>query len=190
MRVIRAIVSKFYLYVLWAFLAVLLLGSVFLRLTDTDPAHKVVLFADVPAINDRELAWALEQKAPAGIRMVQVHPFSYAMFDAENLLSADLYIIPESHVEDYAGSFRSLEGAGFDPEGGYLREGELWGLKVWDHASGTGIAAEYIQYPNEDCWLFINGGSGHIRSLTGQGDDGAIEIARALLETASLPPRP
>lgn len=187
MRVIRTIVSKLYLYVLWAFLAVLLLGSVFLRLTDTDAAHKVVLFADVPAINDRELAWALEQKAPAGIRMVQVHPFSYAMFDAENLLSADLYIIPESHVEDYAGSFRSLEGAGFDPEGGYLREGKLWGLRVWDHQSGQGVAAEYIQYPNEDYWLFINGGSRHIRSLTGEGDDAALAVARELLKLTAGP---
>ena len=190
MRVLRSIFSRFYLYVLWAFLAVLLFGSIFNRLTDTDPAHKVTLFADVPAVSDRELAWELEQSAPEGIRMVQVHPFSYAMFDAENLLSADLYIIPESHAEDYASSFRSLEGAGFDPAGGYIREGELWGLKVWDHESGQGVAAAFIQYPNEDCWLFVNARSGHIRTLSGDGDDAALEIAKALLELSVPSSRP
>ena len=181
MRVIRAIASKFYLYVLWLFLAVLLWGSVFARITDTDPAHKLTLYADVPSLSDRELAWALEQQAPEGIKMVQVHPFSYAMFDSASLLGADLYIIPESHAEEYSGSFRSVEGAGFDPEGGYFREGELWGLKVWDAETGTGVAAEYIQYPDEDCWLFLNGASGHIASLTGEGDDAAILLAKTLL---------
>lgn len=181
MRVLRSILSRFYLYILWAFLALLVCGTVFTRLDDAPPAKKVTLFADVPAVEDRALAWELERSAPPEIRKVKVHPFSYAMFDSENLLGADLYIVPESEAEAYSGSFRSVEGAGFDPAGGYVRDGELWGIKVWDAASRTGIATEYIRYPDEDCWLFINAKSVHVAALTGTGDDAALAVARALL---------
>ena len=104
--------------------------------------------------------------------------------DAETVterFGADLYIVPESEAEAYSGSFRSVEGAGFDPAGGYVRDGELWGIKVWDAASRTGIATEYIRYPDEDCWLFINAKSVHAAALTGTGDDAALAVARALL---------
>ena len=33
--------------------------------------------------------------------MIQVHPFSYAMFDEQNLLSADLYVVPRSEAAEY-----------------------------------------------------------------------------------------
>ena len=131
MRVLRAILSKLYLYILWAFLAVLICGTLFTRLTDTVPARKVTLYADVPAVSDRALAWELEKEKPEGIRMIQVHPFSYAMFDTENLLGADLYIVPEGEVEVYSGSFRSLEGAGFETEGGCIRCGSERSIR-WD----------------------------------------------------------
>ena len=181
MRALRSILSRLYFYILWAFLAVLVCGLLFSRLDDAPADEKVTLFADVPAVEDRALAWQLEQTAPPPIRKVKVHPFSYAMFDTANLLGADLYIIPESEVEAYSGSFRSLEGAGFDPTGGYVRDGELWGVKVWDAGSRSGVAPDYIRYPDEDCYLFVHPVSGHIASLTGTGDDAALALARTLL---------
>ena len=181
MRVLRQIFSKFYLYFLWFFFAFLVCGQIFAHLGDASAAHKVTLFADVPSMRDTYLAAELERELPEGIRMVKVHPFSYAMIDSKELLGSDLYIIPESHAEQYADSFRSVEGAPFDAEGGYYRDGELWGVRVWDAERGSGIAADYIDYPDEDCWLFFNKDSGHIRALSGNGDDAAIEIAQRLL---------
>ena len=181
MSVLRRIFSRFYLYVLWLFAAFLFCGLVFSRLGDTDPAHKVTLYADVPAMRDTALAAELEREMPEGIRMVKVHPFSYAMFDTDDLLGADLYILPESRVEEYADSLRSIGGAPFDAAGGCFREGELWGVRVWDAANKEGIAADFIDYPDEDCWLFFNKDSQHIRSLNGEGDDAAVEIAQTLL---------
>ena len=142
MRTIRRIFSRLYLYILWFFFAFLIAGLIFSRLGDTGAAHKVTLFADVPAIRDAELAAALEEELPDGIRMVKVHPFSYAMFDSDNLLSADLYIISASHVEEYSGSFREIPDGSFEAEGGCFRDGALWGVKVWDAARGEGIAAD------------------------------------------------
>ena len=182
MRVLRRILARFYVYVLWAFFAFLACGLLFTRLGDTGAAHKVTLYADVPALRDEELAWTLERELPAGIRMVQVHPFSYAMFDGDALLGADLYIIPASRVEEYAGSLRSIEGAAFDGTGGYVRGGELWGLRVWDAAAREGIAAAYIDYPDEDCWLFFNKDSLHVRSLSGTGDDAALTVAQKFMK--------
>ena len=111
MRVLRTIFSKFYLYVLWAFFAFLICGQIFSRLGDAPAAHKVTLYADVPSMRDAALAAELERELPEGIRAVKVHPFSYAMIDDGDLLASDLYIIPESHVEQYADSLRPIGGA-------------------------------------------------------------------------------
>lgn len=181
MRVLRRILSRFYVYILWFFFAFLVVGLLFSRLGDTDAAHKVTLYAQVPDMRDTALSAELERSMPEGIRMIKVHPFSYAMFDTEDLLGADLYILPESCVEDYADSLRSISGAPFDAAGGYIRNGELWGVRVWDAAEQRGIAADWIDYPDEDCWLFFNAASPHIRSLSGEGDDAALSVARTLL---------
>lgn len=181
MRMLRRIFSRFYVYILWLFLSFLLTGFIFTRLGDTDAAHKVTLFADVPDVRDVELAAVLEEDLPAPVRMIQVHPFSYAMFDSSTLLGADLYIIPESHAEAYSGSFRAVTGVPLDTEGGYYRGGELWGIKVWDAALGEGVATDYIRYPDEDCWLFFNAASGHLASVSGEGDDAALAVAQKLL---------
>lgn len=181
MRVIRTILSKFYLYFLWAFFSFLAVGFIFGRLGDTGAAHKVVLFADVPAMRDTELAYELEQSRPEGVRMVQVHPFSYALFDGKELFASDLYIIPESRVEQYADNLRPIDGAPFGAEGGYYREGELWGVLVWDAERREGAAADWIEYPEENCWLFVNRNSRHVRTLSGTGDDAAILVAQRFL---------
>lgn len=181
MRVLRRIFSRFYLYVLWFFLAFLFCGLLFSRLGDTDAAHKITLYADVPAVRDAALAAELEKDKPEGIRMIKVHPFSYAMFDTDDLLGADLYILPASRVEEYADSLRSVEGVPFDAAGGCFRGGELCGLRVWDAARSEGVAADYIDYPDEDCWLFFNKDSQHVRTLTGAGDDAAIAVVQSLL---------
>ena len=181
MRVLRRIFSRLYVYILWLFFAFFSVGLLFSRLGDVDASRKVTLFADVPAMRDVELSAKLEEDMPAPIRMVQVHPFSYAMFDSAGLLGADLYIIPASHVEEYADSFRAVSSVPFDDTGGYFRGGDLWGIKVWDAASREAIAADYIDYPDEDCWLFVNKDSRHILSISGEGDDAAVEIARKFL---------
>ena len=94
MRVLKTIFSKFYLYVLWAFFAFLICGQIFSRLGDAPAAHKVTLYADVPSMRDAALAAELERELPEGIRVVKVHPFSYAMIDDGDLLASALYIIP------------------------------------------------------------------------------------------------
>ena len=142
MRVLRAILSKLYLYILWAFLAVLICGTLFTRLTDTVPARKVTLYADVPAVSDRALAWELEKEKPEGIRMIQVHPFSYAMFDSVGLKQADLYIIPDSHLADYRDWLSAEEG-----------------IPVSDPATGFAAARDCFLYEPDGIYRIYTGGN-------------------------------
>ena len=88
--------------VIWAIMAVILTGFVFTRITDTDPAHKITVYADCGVRNAAELAEKLEQGMGGAVRMVKVHPFSFAMFGTEQLKTADLYIVPDSRKADYA----------------------------------------------------------------------------------------
>ena len=86
---------------LWAMTAVMLTGFVFTRITDTDPAHKITVYALCEVKNGAELAERLERALGGAVRMVKVHPFTYAMFGSEALRTADLYIVPDSERDAY-----------------------------------------------------------------------------------------
>ena len=189
MRFFRNVLSQLHSYVLWALMSVLFWGWIFTAFIADAPAEKkVVVFADAQVRMDRELDLLLEEDLPEGIRMVRVHPFSYAMFDDNSLLGADLYIVPASRAEAYAASF-------LDPPEDLVLGGErprdtgagIRGFPAYDARTGEGIAGEYITYDvpgqdPEDYYLFFGAGSLHAASLTGKGDDAALEIARALLD--------
>ena len=122
MRALKNIFSQLHVYVLWILLSTVLWGWIFSSfVTDTKPEYKLVVYVDAVQCADRELAMALEERMPVGIQMVQVHPFSYAMFDTDALLKADLFIVPASEAEEYLSAFAPL-GAPI-PEG--LFRGEL-----------------------------------------------------------------
>ena len=181
MKTIRGILSKWHIYVLWALLAVLLWSWIFGFVTDTSPSRKVTVFVNVYDCADVDLAVALEEAKPEAIRMVKVHPFSYAMFDEQNLLTADLYVVSRSEAADYLTSFAPLNAAD-DPGGtGYYEDGTLYGLRIYDGSSRTGAAEAYLTYtaPDgeaEDFFLFFGASSVHLE------DGAARQVAARLLE--------
>lgn len=167
--------SRFPVYVLWALAAFVLWSWVFGFLTDTSPEKKLTLYISADEVQDVELAALLEDGGlPEGIRMVKVHPFSYAMFGETDLLAADLYIVRASEAEEWRDSFRPLP-AGI--RGDLELEGGVSGVRVYDAQTGSGVYDGLIGYdPAEDCYLFFGAGSAH-------GDDGAaLWLAREFLE--------
>ena len=181
MRFLKNVFSQLHRWVLWALLSAIFWGWIFGFVTDTSPAKKVTLYAQVPACEDKALALALEAEKPEQIRMVKVHPFSYALFDAEELATADLYIVCASQVEQFLDDFAPLDSEAIDLEGRelYTARGRAYGIKVYDAASGTGAALDYLHYAEgEDCYLFFNASSPHLTA----GDGAALQIARALLD--------
>ena len=183
MKILKNILSQLHIYLLWLLLAALLWGWVFTFVTDTSPAKKVTVFIEAQACQDAELRLALEEDMPEGIRMIQVHSFTYAMFNESTLLNADIFIVPASKAEEYQDSF--LSAAGWDRTAHPLDD--RGGIRIYDAAAGTGSAQTYITYvvpggAGEDYYLFFGVNSLHAASLTGQGDDAALAVAELLLQ--------
>ena len=66
MKTVKKILSLLPALILWAMISVLLWGSVFVRITDTDRAHKITLCVDAAVPGETELALLLEEKAEGG----------------------------------------------------------------------------------------------------------------------------
>lgn len=160
MRVLKNILSQLHSFVLWALASALIWAWIFTFVTDTSPDKKVTVYCYVPELRDTRLAAALEEDLPEGLRMIKVHSFEYVMMGVDAFKDGDIFIIPESAIEEY---------------GELLLEGRE-GVKVYDAATGQGAAVEYIGYDDEDYYLFLGAGSVHIE------DGKALEVAREILE--------
>ena len=157
MRVLKNIFSHLHVFVLWAVLSAMLWAWIFTLVTDTTADKKITVYCHVPRVESTELAVRLEENMPEGLKMIKVHSFDYVMFEIEPVNGGDIYIIPASETEEFAED---------------LSEG---GVKVYDCETGTGIAAEYITYGNEDYYLFLGANSVHLQ------DGKALAVAEALL---------
>lgn len=161
MRMIKNIFSQLHTFVLWLMASALFWGWIFTFVTDTVPEKKVTVYCRTPAVQDTALAAALEEDMPEGLRMIKVHTFDYVMFDTEAFNRGDIFIIPASEDAEFVKDLIPVEGEG--------------GTKVYDAATGEGVATAYIQYADEDYYMFLGSGSAHL-------DDGAaLAVARELL---------
>ena len=164
-KTFRRAAGRFFLpAVLWAMMAVLLTGFVFNQITDTAPANKIVLYADCEVENAPELAERLEKELGGAVRMVKIHPFSYAMFDSDRLKQADLFIVPDSRKGEYAEWFAPGEG-----------------VTACDPAAGQAIVPRTFLYdPEESYQLYLGGRSVHL-------EDGLARRAADLLLAMTEP---
>lgn len=161
MRILRNILSQLHSFVLWLLASVMFWGWIFTLVTDTVPEKKVTVYCHVPAVEDTVLAAELEKSMPEGLRMIQVHTFDYVMLDTASFDRGDIFIVPASEDPEFVKDLVPLEG------------GE--GTKVYDAAAGEGAATAYIQYEDEDYYMYLGAGSAHL-------DDGAaLAVAREIL---------
>lgn len=184
MSKIRKLFSLIPALIIWLMLSVLVWGFVFTRITDTDTAHKLILFIDAPVTDGTTLAVQLEDHLGGNIRMVKVHPFSYAMLDGEQLKAADLYIIRADHMETYREWLLPLP-EDFE-EAKYEMDGFSWGVLAYDAEKKAGIASGYINYlspgePEENYYLCFGSQSRHIQTQPNAADNAAVNAARLLL---------
>ena len=118
--------------VLWTVLAAMFVGFVFNQITDTAPEYKIVIYADCEVQNAPEL--------------VKIHPFSYALFDSVRLKQADLYLVPDSHLDEYR-------------EWLLQEEGQLAFNQVSDTAAGADC---FLYDPAETYRLYPGAASVHL----------------------------
>lgn len=143
-RIFRAVGRFFLPAVLWAMLALVFTGFVFNQITDAAPADKIVIYADCEVNDAPPLAEKLENALGGAVRLVKIHPFSYAMFGSDRLKQADLYIVPDSHKEEYQEWFL--------PEAG---------VTVYDPSSGAAVAPDVFCYSDEPYRLYPGSASVH-----------------------------
>ncbi|MBR3019925.1 MAG: hypothetical protein IKH57_23095 [Clostridia bacterium] len=181
---IRKFLSLIPALIIWLMLSALVWGFVFTRITDTDPAHKLTLFIDAQVTDATTLAVQLEEHLGGNIRMVKVHPFTYAMLDGEQLKAADLYIIRADRMETYREWLLPLpEDFG---EAVYAADGESWGVLAYDAENKAGIASGYINYlppgePEENYYLCFGLKTSHVQTQENAVDNAAIDAAKLLL---------
>ena len=181
LAILKSLWAQLHRFVLWFIISTIFWAWIFTILTEAPPAKKVTLYAQAESCAERALEEALDPARPEGIRLIQAHLFSYALFDTQDALNADLYVIPASQADDFLDSYAPLDGEELDVGGRelFVRDGVSYGVKIWDAASGEGAAAEYLGYaPGEDYYLFFNVKSLHL----GSGDGAALRIAEALLK--------
>ena len=173
------------LWILWAMMAMLLGGFVFNQITETTADRKITIYVDAELQNAPLLAEELEKALLPPVRMVKVHPFSYAMFNGDALRGADLYIVPASRIGEYREWFAPLP-----PE---LRELEdplqPGGIRVRDPESGLAVRADVILYDAslpkpEAYWLFFGKESLHLT----EEDRSAVRAVQELLSASSFVP--
>lgn len=179
---IKRILGNWHRYVLWTLLSGIFWAWILLLATDAPASKKVQLFAELPAMQSEPLELALEREKPDGIRFVQAAPFDYAMFNADEVLHGDLYVIPEWKAETYLPSFAEIDPSLFPGQTFYESEGKPYGIVVHDPASGLSIGNAYLTYfTDERCILFFNRDSQHLGAWNNSPDDAAIAVARNFL---------
>lgn len=186
MSKIRRFFSLLPALVIWLMLSVLVWGFVFTRITDTDPAHKLTLFIDTQVTDATTLAVQLEEHLGGNIKMAKVRPFTYAMLDGEQLKAADLFIIRADHMETYADWLTPLPEAMRESGQEYTREGEAWGILMYDAEAHSGTASGFIDYqppgePEESYYLCFGNRSLHNPARTDAVDSAAVDAAKLLL---------
>ena len=180
MQVFRNIWSQLHRFVFWALLSTILWAWIFTLITDTVPEKKVTLYVQTEDCRSVELTLKLEENKPEGIKMIKVHPFSYAVFGDRELREADLYAVKGAEAEAMLSSFAPLDGDSLDTGGRelYIRDGVCYGVKL-SGPGEAGAAASYMGYePGESYYLFFNAESLHL----GSSDGAALRVAEALLK--------
>ena len=180
---IKSILRNWYRYILWTLISVILWTWIYTLLFSAPPKKKVVLYADLPSIDDKSLSILLEEDLPEGIKRVPTNCFEDLMFDQTAILRGDLYLIPESDVETYLASFAPIDRAAFPGMMFYESDGEAYGILINDEATGLKVASRYIYYlPGERCWLFFNRDSQHLGSDDRATDGAAVTVAQHFLK--------
>lgn len=161
MRAVKNIFSQLHTFILWLLASAVLWGWIFTIVTETSPEKKVTVYCRVPAVADTDLAAALEEHMPDGLRMIKVHTFDYVMFSTDEFDRGDIFIVPASEDPAFVQDLLPLEGD--------------QATQVYDAETGQGVAADYIQYGDEDYYLYLGSGSVHLA------DGAAAAVARELL---------
>ena len=168
-------------------LACLIISAVFWSwifnfLTDAAPERKILLYADMRDFRWKELAITLEEDLPEGIRLVQAHPFSYAMVNSAEVEQADLYVLTAAQAEERADWLQPVPESLAAGRETLDREGIPCGLRL-DPAGAAYFS--FAEGEGAPWYLCFGKKSLHNPDVPGAADDAALRIAQRILSLDS-----
>lgn len=103
----KRLLSELPLYLLWGVFSVLFPIFLFGQLRFVPKEKKLLLYLDVPSIQEEALENALYRNLPeparAQILRIEAHAFSYVLFQDESvLLEGDLYLLSEETLSEFS----------------------------------------------------------------------------------------
>ena len=178
----KGVLKNLHRYVTWALVSLFFWAWIFILITDAPAGKKLILYAEVPALERQTLSEALEEAMPDHIRFVEARPFSDELFQPGNLLAGDLFIVPESKAAGYKDTFTPIDPQAFAGEELLYLDGVPYGVYVFDEAAGIRRGASFVSYePGQKYGLFFQAKSKHLGDWNGSDDDAAIRAARRFL---------
>lgn len=171
----------------WAVLGAFFWSFIFLRVTDTDPAHKLVVCVDAAVPGAAELEELLDRACGGDVRMTKVRPFAYAMMDSSALRGADLLIVREENLAAYQDWFAPCPATFAARDEDWLAGGVRCGLFLSGTGQQNAVLRRWIDYSGVDAdggrfYLCFGKQSRHLAGLEGAADDEAPRFASLLLE--------
>ena len=180
---IKKILRNWHRYVLWALISVMLWAWILLLATKAPKSQMIQIFADLSDMKADALEIALEREKPQGVKYVQASLIDNLIVNTSEILEGDLYLVPESRVENYLASFSPIDRTMFPGASFYESDGVAYGLLVYDDEADFAVGWKLVRYiPGQRCWLFFNKDSVHLGDWNGSPDDAAITIARNFLQ--------
>ena len=101
----KGILKNLHRYLLWAILSVVFWAWVISLITNAPAGKKLVLYADLDAMDREALSAALEQDMPKNIQYVEPLLFVDTMFEPAGVTKGDLFIVTEGQAEGSSRTF-------------------------------------------------------------------------------------
>ena len=178
----KGIFKNLHRYVFWAVISAVFWAWVVFLVTDAPADRKLILYADLDAMDRDALSAALEQDLPDNIRFVEPLLFVDEMFEPAGVTKGDLFVVSEGQAEGVLADLAVIDRAAFPGQSFYEAEGKAYGILVYDEDRGVRMGTRYLAYePGGRYYLFFNGKSGHLGAWNGSNDDAAIRAAQTFL---------
>lgn len=174
----KGILRNWHRYLLWATVSFVFWAWVVNLITDAPAKNKVILYADVPALDRDALSLALEEDLPENIRFVEARLFTEEIFSPTSVAKGDLFLVSAAVAESYLPGLRVMERSAFPEPPGEMTGDVIYGIVVHDQNAGIHTAASRVLYdPEEVYYLCFNPDSVHLGAWNGSADDAALRVA-------------
>ena len=175
MKYIKYFFRDFLLYAAYGIMAWFIVAFIFGRIEYPPAAKRVAVCIDA-TVEQTKLSVELEKNLPVGIKQIRAYSLDYFMMDDGMVASCDIYILPKEYAERVEYEFAEISPGMFTGDFEFLEaNNRTIGILV-KRDGKMAIADAFVDYRDADYYLCFKDDSGHIKTITGTGDDAAMSV--------------